>query len=254
MRKTASTTVTSDSILWVEFDDSPDEQDRDAWRVYLAAVDAELARLRDFPLWQKRRNTIWHLAWAEVTTGATAAQVLKRRDCVSKSAYYNPDKDWYHNELFREVLTAVIGLTRAYVENKNARKLAYREEQIREMEYGAAMALSRKVEEMLHFPVGKVVEEVIEEDEDGRTVVIKKYQPVDFKHRDTAVMMDTASKLGRRSLDMDSDRVRVTTMHDEIAELLRRNEIEPDDVIAELGDELAAAIFKRAGIKRGADE
>jgi hypothetical protein len=239
-------------ITWVEFDDTPDEQDRDAWRVYLTAVDAELAALRDMPLWQKRRNTIWHLAWSEVTTGATIKQVLERRDCVSKSAYYNPDKDWYHNELFQAVLTAVTRLTRAYVENKIGRKLAYREQQIREMEYGAAMALSKKVEAMLRFPVERLEEETEEEDDDGRIIIRRVLKPADWKFRDTAAIMDTASKLGRRSLDMDSDRVHLT-MHDEIAALLRKNEIEPDDVIAEFGDELAAAIFKRAGIKRGGE-
>lgn len=240
----------SEVVNWVEFDDAPEAQDKDAWRAYLTAVDAELARLRDMPQWQKRRNTIWHLAWAEVTTGATAAQVLKRRDCVSKSAYYNPDKDWYHNELFREVLTAVTRLTRAYVENKNARRLAHREEQIREMEFGAAMALGEKVEQMLRFPVERVIEETEEVDEDGRRVIRRVLKPADWKFRDTAVLMDTASKLGRRSLEMDSDRVRIT-WHDEIADLLRRGEVQPADVEEELGAELAQQIFKRAGIGSG---
>lgn len=237
-------------INWVEFDDTPEVQDKDAWHAYLAAVDAELARLREMPLWQKRRNTVWHLAWSEVTTGATAAQVLKRRDCVSKSAYYNPNKDWYHNELFREVLAAVTRLTRAYVETKNARRLAHREEQIREMEFGAAMALGEKVEQMLRFPVEKLIEETEEVDEDGRRVIRRVLKPADWKFRDTAVLMDTASKLGRRSLDMDSDRVHIT-FHDEIADLLRRGEVEPADVEEELGAELAQQIFKRAGIRSG---
>jgi hypothetical protein len=240
----------STDVTWVEFDDTPDAQDREAWRVYKASVNEALERLRDMPQWQKRRNTIWHLAWAEVTTGATAAQVLKRRDCISKSAYYNPDKGWYHNDLFREVLTAVIRLTRAYVENKNARRLAHREEQIREMEYGAAMALGEKVEQMLRFPVEKVIEETEEVDEDGRRVIRRVLKPADWKLRDTAVLMDTASKLGRRSLEMDSDRVRIT-WHDEIADLLRRGEVQPDDVAEELGEELAAQIFRRAGIGSG---
>lgn len=242
--------MSQDNVTWVEFDDAPDAQDREAWRAYKAAVNEALEQLRDMPQWQKRRNTIWHLAWAEVTTGATAAQVFKRRDCVSKSAYYNPDKDWYHNDLFREVLTAVTRLTRAYVENKNARRLAHREEQIREMEYGAAMALGEKVEQMLRFPVEKVIEETEEEDEDGRRIIRRVLKPADWKFRDTAALMDTASKLGRRSLGMDSDRVRIT-WHDEIADLLRRGEVQPDDVAEELGAELAAQIFKRAGIGSG---
>lgn len=236
------------AVNWVEPDDAPDAADQAAWHNYRTAVDAELERLKGMSQQQKRRNTIWHMAWAEVTTGASAKQVLQRSDCVSKATYYHQEKDWYHNDLFREVLANVIELTRYYIETKNARRLAYREQQVREMEYGASMKLAEKVEQMLKFAVEQIVEET-EEIEDGRRVIRRVVEPADWKFRDIAPLIDTASKLGRRALDMDSARIRTTDWHDEVLELLRRGEIEPADVVAELGDAMARDFFAQAGIE-----
>ncbi|MBP8055184.1 MAG: hypothetical protein KA314_05050 [Chloroflexi bacterium] len=83
---------------------------------YAAAIEAELGRLDDLSTQKgKRDKTIRALAQAEVD-GISQTSVFKQAGVISQRAYYSKDKDWYHNDLFRDVLGKVTAL---YLQREN---------------------------------------------------------------------------------------------------------------------------------------
>lgn len=85
-------------------------------RDYAAAIEAELGRLDDLSTQKgKRDKTIRALAQAEVD-GVALTTVFEQKGVISQRAYYSKDKDWYHNDLFRDVLGKVTAL---YLQREN---------------------------------------------------------------------------------------------------------------------------------------
>lgn len=183
-----------------------EKDDQTAFAAYLTAVYQELQKLASMSVYQKRRNTIWHLAWAAVTPQISQNDVLKRKDCVSKSIYTGK---WSKQPEFTAVLERVTTLTRQYVEGKEARALERRRAKLRDMEESIALRLLEKANNMLNFPLQTAVTSTKEEkDEDGRRVIHTTIiEPSDkWRQRDSAYIADKASTIGRRALDMTKDK------------------------------------------------
>lgn len=204
-----------------------DKDDQDAFVAYQTAVSQELQKLAGLSVYQKRRNTIWHLAWAAVTPQISQNDIFKRPDCVARSTYYGK---WANQAEFTAVLERVTTLTRQYVEGKEARALERRRAKLRDLEEEIALRLLEKANNMLNFPLQTAFTSTKEEeDEDGRRVIhTTVVEPSDkWRQRDSAYIADKASTIGRRALDMTKDKqgveLDVTELSDEELDALAGN-------------------------------
>jgi hypothetical protein len=199
----------------------PDEADGQAWKAYQAAVDAELVKLGQIrggeEVYQKRRNTIWEIAWSRVTGHIALDQVFSLTHTVSKSIYYHKKKGWYHNPVFKQVLDAVTKLTRELVEGKRGRAL----ERLQQEWQAGMVTLTdkafKKLEFMLDFPLTEVEfleEEREETDESGRVVkVIRQVQvikPAGWNYANLPGLMRETDRAGRLARQMATDKSEVT--------------------------------------------
>lgn len=194
------TDLTLPDVVTIEADDQA------AFTAYQTAVSQELQKLAGLSVYQKRRNTVWHLAWAAVTPQISQNGVFKRSDCVSRSTYYNK---WTNQPEFTAVLERVITLTRQYVEGNEARALERRRAKLRDLEEAITLRLLEKANNMLNFPLQTAFTSTKEEeDEDGRRIIhTTVIEPSDkWRQRDAAYIADKASTIGRRALEMTKDK------------------------------------------------
>jgi hypothetical protein len=215
------TELTLPDVVTIEADD------QDAFAAYQTAVSQELQKLAGLSVYQKRRNTIWHLAWAAVTPQISQNDIFKRPDCVSKSIYMGK---WKDQAEFTAVLERVTALTRSYVEGKDSRALERRRARLRDLEEDLALRLIEKAGNMLNFPLQTAFTSTEEEeDEDGRQIIHTTIiQPSDkWRQRDAAYIADKASTIGRRALEMTKDKqsieLDVTELTDEELDALASN-------------------------------
>lgn len=183
-----------------------DKDDAGAFAAYQAAVGAELEKLLPLGNYQKRRATVWQLAWAAVTPQVSQNSVFERPDVVSKTIFV---KKWSKQGEFAAVLERVTQLTRAYVEGKDGRALERRRATLRDLEEQVALQIMSKAQNMLNFPLQTAVTSSKEEvDAEGRRVVhTTVIEPSDkWRIPDAARMAKEASTLGRRALDMTKDK------------------------------------------------
>lgn len=181
--------------------------DATAWAELETAVDAQLIRL--LPLgkreYQKRRNTVMALAWAAVTPGMSINQALQQPGTVSRGIFYNAEKDWFHNALFQEVLTAVTDLVRGYEEGRARRLMEWRRRHFMEKTYQLSVLMLDEAQRMVEWPMERVVEEQEEEDEDGRTLIRRTVEPAGWNKNTASLHLMRASKVGREALGLDAD-------------------------------------------------
>ncbi len=189
-----------------------DKDDQDAFIAYQTAVSQELQKLAGLSVYQKRRTTVWHLAWAAVTPQMSQNDIFKRPDCVSKSIYMGK---WKDQQEFTAVLERVTALTRSYVEGKDSRALERRRAKLRDLEEEVALRLIEKANHMLNFPLQTAVTDTKEEYyPDGRvkTIINTVVQPNDnWRPRDSGFMLDKGSTTGRRALGMTKDKTDIVS-------------------------------------------
>lgn len=94
--------------------------------------------------------------------------------------------------------------------NEDARLKAIRRAELREDEFGLAQLLISKAKDMLKFPL----QQVTHTGEDGKVTIIN---PAEWRLTDVATIIETASKLGRLSLDMSQGRMEITPVMQEQA-------------------------------------
>lgn len=176
------------------------DDDAPAFDAYQTAVDAELERLRSLGNYQKRRNTVWHLAWSAVTPQVSQNSVFERPDVVSRSIFYSK---WRKQPEFTAVLDRVTEMTRTYIEGKEGRRLDRLRAQLVKMETETSFSLFDKAKAMLEWPT-KVIEQQTEED-NGRIIYKTVILPTNWSQRDAAVLTKTGSDIGRRALGMDGE-------------------------------------------------
>jgi len=185
-----------------------DAADRDAFAAYQTAVFRELEKLAELGNYQKRRNTVWQLAWAAVTPQVSQNEVLKRKDTVSKSVFMGK---WKKQAGFTAVLQRVTTLTRAYVEGKDGRALERQRENLRKIEHDLSLKIFEKVEHMLAFPLQTASKSSVEKkDVDGRVVEIHHTTVIEPNDRwnmnSPGMMLKRGSDVARRALGMTKDK------------------------------------------------
>jgi len=132
-------------------------------------------------------------------------------------------------------------LTRAsaydrYIDKRDQAAWEKRRKDYRKRETEYAETLLKKAEQMLQFPLAKTEQETHQDG--GRTVVTNVIMPARWGIRDAAQMIETADKLYRLALELETSRaitdVTVTESLDEIRDKRWRN-IEPllPDILAE---------------------
>lgn len=200
------------TALIIPADIAIDDADRDAFVAYQAAVSAELEKLIELGNYQKRRNTVWQLAWAAVTPQVSQNEVFKRKDVVSRATFFGK---WNKQQPFTAVLERVKQLTRAYVEGKDARELKRQRDELREFERQLSLRLMQKAENMLNFPLQTATTSTKEiRDIDGQLVEIHHIttiEPTNWRQRDAGFMLEKGSAVGRRALNMTKDKTDITT-------------------------------------------
>lgn len=169
-----------------------------------AAVTRQLERITGRPL-AKRRNTIRILAQVDIDPEMSRRAVFKRPDVVSMGVFYNPDKGYYHDPLYREVLETVRGLYQKWDMTQRARAHTNAQAEHLRMMLQIARKSGGRALEMLEYPLFDE-EEVV--DEDGTVIMVRK--PVGWTMRDVATLAQTADKLGRSALGLETER----TVHD----------------------------------------
>lgn len=195
----------------VEAPDLADEQQRiadaAAWSELEVTIDAQLVRLLTLGKreYQKRRQTVMALAWAEVTPGMSINQALQQPGTVSRGIFYNPQKDWFHNPLFQEVLTAVTGLVRGYEETRARRLLEWRRRHFTERSYQLSVRMLDEAERMVEWPMERIVQEDEEEDDDGRKIIRRVVEPAGWNKNTASLHLMRATRVGREALGLDAD-------------------------------------------------
>jgi hypothetical protein len=180
-----------------------------AWERLGADIGAELDRLAELGKreYQKRRDTVVAIAWAEVTPGMSVEDALREPGTVSRGIYYNPQKDWAHNPLFADVLERVTAMVRVYVENRNGRLRAYRKHQLDEQLYGLSLAILEDVRVMAAWPLEmERREQMRREERDGEPVIVHEtviYEPAGWNKSTAALNLQRASKVAYMSLGVD---------------------------------------------------
>jgi hypothetical protein len=181
--------------------------DATAWAELETAVDDQLIRL--LPLgkkeYQKRRNTVMALAWSAVTPGMSINQALQQPGTVSRGIFYNPEKDWFHNALFQEVLTAVTDLVRMYQEGRARRLLEWRRRHFMERTYQLSVMMLDEAERMVAWPMERVIEEQEEEGDEGRVLIRRTVEPAGWNKNTASLHLMRAAKVGREALGLDAD-------------------------------------------------
>lgn len=162
-----------------------------------AAVESQLQRLTEPPI-AKRRATA--LALAEVgLTEASRNAVFRRPDTVRKRTFYDPNKDWFHGETFRDVLERLVRLYRRWSAGETARRAAadfsQRVSDLRAAEHEIGTAMFDLARQM----AGSSLYEVEARSEDGANITLK---PARWTFSDLPRVAEGASKLLRLSLDM----------------------------------------------------
>ena len=79
---------------------------------FQTAVDEQLARLNQMAHSAKRKRTVMALMEAEVQPNVSRRDVFKRKGVISSRVFYDTTKDWFHDELFRDVLENCLDLAR----------------------------------------------------------------------------------------------------------------------------------------------
>ncbi len=179
-------------------------EDNDSFTAYQTAVSKWLDKLQGMGNYDKRRATVWHLAWANVTPQMSQAAVFRMTSTVSKKIYV---QKWSKQIEFMAVLTAVQLLTRSYVENKDARRLDREREALKKRELEISGQLLDKVKLMLEFPlVTAVSKDEIVITEDGEvTQNVTVLEPSGWRMRDAAYLLKEGSTIARRALSMVKD-------------------------------------------------
>lgn len=193
-----------------------DTEDSAAWKKYQAAVNAELVKLEQLgrgQIYQKRRNTVWAIAWAEVTGHIPLDQVFARSDTVSKGIYYHKQKGWYHNKIFAAVLEAVTKLTRDFVEGKRGRELERSQAEWQRKMIAITDNGYSKLSTMLDFPLTEI--ELVEEEERdlaGNVVKIFKQviRPAGWNYGNVPGLLREIDRAGRLARQMNTDKSEVT--------------------------------------------
>ncbi len=116
-----------------------------------------------------------------------------------------------------------------------------RQVQQREREWDMASRLYNRAMEMVRFPIARVTNS-----EDGKTTVI---EPAGWRLRDAAVIADTASKLARLAVGIETNReLAEGDWRAEVVDLIRAGTVDYALVAGELGDDLAESLFRLAGV------
>lgn len=220
--------------------DLADEQqalaDNQAWAELQAAISSQLDRLLVLGKkeYQKRRNTVTAVAWAAVTPGMSINQALSQPGTVSRGIFYNPEKDWHHNSLFQEVLTAVTDLVRGYEEGRARRLLEWRRRHFMERTYQLSVRMLDRAEEMNAWPLAVEIQEEDEQledeaDEDGRIIrrtLIRRttIEPAGWNQNTAGMHLVRATKVGRQALGLDSDDGIEDELNDNPVVIVRREE------------------------------
>lgn len=163
---------------------------------YQEKLQAELAKLDGMGNAKKRRATVLALAEAEVTPGMTRGDAFKKAGVVNQGVFYGRDKTWNANTEFREILDSVIALTVSHHAASDARRMTARRTAVQEREWQLSSKMMDKVEEMLNFPTQRSTAQ-------GGKVII---EPSNWTQANVAPMAATASKLGRLSAGMETDK------------------------------------------------
>lgn len=170
----------------------PDEE------AFAAAVEAQLARLAGRPsLLNKQRTTLLALAQVGLTI-PTQDAVFDMPGTVSRRVFYDKQKGWFHDPLFREVLEILRRLYRKWAAGAAAREataeFAEREARLRAAEWDMSREMARIALEMVKSPLHET-----EISDDGRTIIVK---PARWTLDTVPKLADAASKLGRLSMGM----------------------------------------------------
>ena len=120
---------------------------------YQTAIGAELERIAHMPTQAKRRATILGLAEAETRADISRQDVFDRPDTVSARIFYSKEKDWYHDELYRDVLDTVIKIVQAYHAAKDLAEAEQRRQDHRERMLRLSDKAAGKLEQMINFPL-----------------------------------------------------------------------------------------------------
>lgn len=94
-----------------------------------------------------------------------------------------------------------------------------RQHQLRELEWGQSQRLFERAKQMLQYPLSQVVKE------EGAENKVQIIAPAGWSLRDVARFLETASKLGRLSAEMQTERIEI-----DWREMARRDGLSPSEV------------------------